>query len=877
MNRAYIVSNDGRIFYAEPDSNSFNLLEYNTTNINNVKIKRVSSSPWCLWSISSNLNLYLFVYLLDTPFEHQEITYENQRRYNFLNKNSFSNKLLPTDRPHFSSREGDQNLPKESFKLPSSNWTWKTDWNYELNASDGWEYAVDFPSNYHPDISVTSFVRRRKWMRNRIFTTYHQFIKIDNPSNKEYILDVSIGGWLIPFKEKGYLSVWIVSSAGRLYFRKNVSHWNPEGDEWILIPVQEKIEVLGCSCSARGDLWIITSQGEALMRTGISRDQPYGTGWSTIQSPTSIARIKEISLGTNSIWCLDNQGQVFYRAGITNKNPQGNKWVYIPSFMSDISCSISDQVWTFNLMENSIFFRYGIDDENLSGIGWKTINLKYNLNSRVKFQEDSQEEIKERSFTLDTSSICSENEPDSKIQEKKTEEKIVENNFIDIEYSIYDEDYQSSNAKDTTPISDSNNNQENSSTTINEPINLEKFQKIKRIESLGNYVQQTNIELDNYINNLIQKDEFNNENLEISEIKNNNSTNSEISQVINLSETSSVLSEISEQSSNSKINDLSEMDIKSICINSFRINQIPAKWHDTQGSLKPSDSFSNIEFKRKINSQWRNLVLSDLIKRNIREFVTIDKISVPYENDSTWSRKETFQILYRNKLISCILEIVHSSESVKKNVIFIKLLNKSDDKLEQKINFEDILVIKPYVLESRKSLPCFGIYLKNSPNNLPLIFCASSKSQMNEWINQISIYCTKVNFLSYSLNSALSLVTNDGYSYFFFVENDSPIYLSQLDGHFKQIEKHTNGFTYGCGENGKFWFLKAPNKNVLESYKGPYDQSDELEIYTYENQRWNVVASLSGLLNSKAGFTKLGLPTDRYPWSDETGKIRRRK
>lgn len=77
MNRAYIVSNDGLIYYADADSDYLKLLECNQSN-NEIKIKKISSCPWGLWAVSSNLNLYLFVFILDAPFEHQEITYENQ-------------------------------------------------------------------------------------------------------------------------------------------------------------------------------------------------------------------------------------------------------------------------------------------------------------------------------------------------------------------------------------------------------------------------------------------------------------------------------------------------------------------------------------------------------------------------------------------------------------------------------------------------------------------------------------------------------------------------------------------------------------------------------------------------------------------------------
>lgn len=78
MNRIYVLSNDGRIFFAEPSSNSFELLDYIETSGSMIKTKRLSSSPWCFWSITSKFRVKLFVYLLDTPLEHQEITFENK-------------------------------------------------------------------------------------------------------------------------------------------------------------------------------------------------------------------------------------------------------------------------------------------------------------------------------------------------------------------------------------------------------------------------------------------------------------------------------------------------------------------------------------------------------------------------------------------------------------------------------------------------------------------------------------------------------------------------------------------------------------------------------------------------------------------------------
>ncbi len=44
----------------------------------------------------------------------------------------FCDELLPTDRPHFSSADGLEDRPRNSFKLPSlDSWQWESDWQIE--------------------------------------------------------------------------------------------------------------------------------------------------------------------------------------------------------------------------------------------------------------------------------------------------------------------------------------------------------------------------------------------------------------------------------------------------------------------------------------------------------------------------------------------------------------------------------------------------------------------------------------------------------------------------------------------------------------------------------------------------------------------------
>ena len=87
MHRLYIVANDGRLFFADSKSNSFELIE-NHGSSELKPIKRLSASPWCLWCVSAKFDLLLYTYLIDTPLEHQEVAYENQVCY-MSNKNYY--------------------------------------------------------------------------------------------------------------------------------------------------------------------------------------------------------------------------------------------------------------------------------------------------------------------------------------------------------------------------------------------------------------------------------------------------------------------------------------------------------------------------------------------------------------------------------------------------------------------------------------------------------------------------------------------------------------------------------------------------------------------------------------------------------------------
>lgn len=63
---------------------------------------------------------------------------------------------------------------KEDFTLPSSDWQWISDWRVDTERSgvdsDGWEYAINWNLQWSAVRGAATYVRRRKWIRDRKYT-----------------------------------------------------------------------------------------------------------------------------------------------------------------------------------------------------------------------------------------------------------------------------------------------------------------------------------------------------------------------------------------------------------------------------------------------------------------------------------------------------------------------------------------------------------------------------------------------------------------------------------------------------------------------------------------------------------------------------------
>ncbi|KAL0272686.1 UNVERIFIED_CONTAM: hypothetical protein PYX00_005559 [Menopon gallinae] len=89
------------------------------------------------------------------------------------------------------------------------------------------------------------------------------------------------------------------------------------------------------------------------------------------------------------------------------------------------------------------------------------------------------------------------------------------------------------------------------------------------------------------------------------------------------------------------------------------------------------------------------------------------------------------------------------------------------------------------------------------------------------------------------------------------------MYWRQIPGHLRKVES-AGGITWGIGFDNTAWVYMGRNERGGNKN---YKMSDSHCYYVYENQRWNPLT----------GYTSHGLPTDRFMWSDASGKHKRKR
>ncbi|TWW81498.1 Tectonin beta-propeller repeat-containing protein 1 [Takifugu flavidus] len=341
-----------------------------------MEFKRVAAAQQCCWGIACDSNIYLNVHASDLPVRYQEEAYENQR-WNPVD--GFSERLLPSDRWQWSDVTGLQHHPLDSFQLPSSSWEWEGDWYVDENfegeptEKEGWSYAVDFPATYYKDKKWNSCVRRRRWIRYRRYKAMDIWAKIPSQhvTLPDPFSDISCGGWEISEEPRGRLSLWAVSLQGKVWFREGICFDNPEGSSWEEVALPG--EVVQISSGPADLVWAVLWEGQFVVREGISRDCPKGTSWMTVDSPSPDVGATHVAVGSNVVWALTKDNRVWFRRGVNSHNPCGSGWISMVGEMSMITVGLNDQVFAISCEDRSVCFRQSVTASELSGKTWKAI------------------------------------------------------------------------------------------------------------------------------------------------------------------------------------------------------------------------------------------------------------------------------------------------------------------------------------------------------------------------------------------------------------------------------------------------------------------------------------------------------------------------
>ena len=252
--------------------------------------------------------------------------YENQR-WNPLS--GFSGTGLPTDRHMWSDRTGLHSTSKESVRLPWGGWQWSGDWVVDHHTpggtdQDGWQYAVDFPAEYHAQPSFTDYVRRRRWARLCSLTTSGPWSLVGNTK----LLDLSLS--IQPSSDGGGESsvvCWAVATNGEALYRVGVTRETPAGLAWS--HVRSDVMFQSVSLGSDGEVWLVSEQGHAVWRQGVSLSCPAGQAWVQLPSPDSTTRLKSIEAGRAGVFALDVNNKLWLRAGRAPQYPEGTSWLAV--------------------------------------------------------------------------------------------------------------------------------------------------------------------------------------------------------------------------------------------------------------------------------------------------------------------------------------------------------------------------------------------------------------------------------------------------------------------------------------------------------------------------------------------------------------------
>nr|XP_035138588.1 tectonin beta-propeller repeat-containing protein 1 isoform X2 [Callithrix jacchus] len=786
-----------------------------------LEFKRVSATTQCCWGIACDNQVYVYVCASDVPIRRREEAYENQR-WNPVG--GFCEKLLLSDRWLWSDVSGLQHRPLDGVALPSPHWEWESDWYVDENfggeptEKGGWTYAIDFPATYTRDKKWNSCVRRRKWIRYRRYKSRDIWAKIpskDDPKElPDPFNDLSVGGWEIMEEPVGRLSVWAVSLQGRVWYREDVSHSNPEGSSWSLLDTPG--EVVQVSCGPHDLLWATLWEGQALVREGINRSNPKGSSWSIVEPPGSENGIMHVSVGVSVVWAITKDRKV----------------------------------WGIGCEDRAVYFRQGVTPSELSGKTWKAIVVARECDRSHSGSSSSL--LSAGCFFGDEVRGSGESAPS------------------DTDASLEIERPGPGQPLPAEPLDDSRNPTGSSASgpgadrTTEDTMEDARPAKGSREAGLDAHSGQ-----DSTLSELPWTS------IDLKEPKKVPShLAAGFSETTSLSSLG-VLPLGLEEPYGADDHPLWAWVSGGGC--AVEACAVP-RWFTVQAGLSPSVQTLSLSITPAQTAAWRKQIFQQLTERTKRELENFRHYEQAVEQSvwvktgalqwwCDWKPHKWVDV-------RVALEQFTGHDGARDSILFIYYVVHEEKKYIH-LFLNEVTALVPVLNESKHS---FALYTpERTRQRWPVRLAAATEQDMNDWLALLSLSCCESRKVQGRPSpQAIWSVTCKGDIFVSepsldLEAHEQPLpcdqmFWRQMGGHLRVVEANSRGVVWGLGYDHTAWVYTGGYgggcfQGLASSTSNIYTQSDVKCVHIYENQRWNPVT----------GYTSRGLPTDRYMWSDASG------
>lgn len=840
-----------------------------------LEFKRITAVQQCCWSIACDHNIYLNVHASDVPIRYQEETFENQR-WNPVD--GFSDRLLPSDRWQWSDVTGLKHQPLCDFQLPSDNWEWEADWYVDENfggettEKGGWTYAIDFPATYTKDKKWNSCVRRRRWLRYRRYKAQETWVKI--PSEQMESLpdpfnDITCGGWEITDEPSRCLALWAVSLQGKVWFRCDINHHNPEGSFWEEVPVPG--EVVQISCGPGDLVWAVLWEGNLMVREGIGRDCLNGTSWVTVESPSPEAGAVHVAVGVNVVWAVTKDHKVWFRRGVNSHNPCGSGWIGMVGEMVMINVGLNDQVWGIGFEDRAVYFRQGVTASELSGKAWKVVSVPRDSDRSHSSASASSLQSAGCFFGGEVrlesqASVLSDADPETEKavggvvptpemgdSPKPRIPKVTSDSFIS--ELVSDREGQISR-RDVPPAGPSIPEEDHPEKEVEDRASP--AQVLSPSQSGGLNPQWSNVDLEEAQTHLSP------------------GPGVDAAETCSLSSVATynlALEEPYGPDDHPKWAWVSGGGCLVDC-------HIQLNWFhsSTSTALNSSMQAMSLSITPAQTAAWRKQIFEQLSERSKREMENFMHYEQAIEQ-SVWVKKGTMQWWRDWKPhkwvdVQFALEQFSGAEGNKDGILFI-YYTFNDEKKYLHVFINEVTILVPVLNDSKHT---FAIYTaERTKQRWPIRLAAATELEMYDWLALLSVSCCDSRGVQGPPSKqAIWSVTCKGDIFVSEPTKEleaSPyptpcdqMFWRQVGGHLRVIESNSLGVVWGIGYDHTAWVHTGGYgggffQGLTSSTDNIYTQTDLKSVYIYENQRWNPVS----------GYTNRGLPTDRYMWSDASG------